>query len=76
MTTLFSFSLVLFFLLVMTLYTDRVRVCGEREAERKSRVANRRKRSEGQAITHTRGGERIKRTGHHKDEENAKKNTL
>ena len=48
-------------------------VYGEREAERKSRVANRRRRSEGQAITHKRRGERIKRTGHHKDEENAKK---
>ena len=52
-------SCVLSFFLVMSLYTDRVRVNGERErererereAERKSRVANRRRQSEGQGST-------------------------
>ncbi len=42
----------------------------ERDAERKSRVANRRGWSEGQASTHER--ERVERTGHHKDKKNAK----
>ena len=74
MTKYFSPSLVLFFLLVMSLHIDRacgcVRMQREREgASREQRVVEGDVRAK-QTCTHQR--ERVRGTGHRKDEENGK----